>query len=452
MCFRLCGGTYLTLISAVMRNDANREISLGGTRYSLSDTGIATALMRIMNSQYKVAYPGSFKVALSRFKNCRTTHELAVPVNESIYADALHSRILSDFKEVQAEMNQLIHAFLQFESSKQMTWLASMLIDTIASDRFIPAEAICCYSCSGQAITKRDLIQSREVFLPGLLIGALDYISLHVDDNSVGQETLDAWSSEKESVNQRRVIRSNLVSPSRSGIVVYIDPPEESIADPQTEEKPPVIQETAQQPTNQLSSPAGTYHQETINQSIYGGMVFNSGSFIQSLNWFGQGSGKGTSLFELQQLRRDYYSLIVLDGETLTDQHFAISHKCLFNEGTDEKDKEWLMQMSDETKELLINCPTIFASVNPGPASAPAYQMAILGRITGFRIQRYDIRIEWKAFCPIQQNLLNSHCPELEIYYSNLSNELDVEHWAVKPIPLLDRLFAIGVNPYALVS
>ena len=456
MNLRLCGGTYLTLLLAVKKKDANRDVNLNGHLFSLSESGLTAALIQMMNSNYKVPNPGNFKAIVSRYKNCKSPRDLAIPLNEGHYSIPFHNKIVTDYKCARSEMQQFIDTFLEAESIEQMEWLASMLVEVITSDRTITNGAVCCYMEDGQAISKQELMSMHTVFLPGLLLGALDHTAQYVYDNRVGRETIEAWCSDKEFANQRNSIRTDLDASRRVKITM--------LAMESAKAKPAISEEEHQRPKQTASAPisppphmqhvppVSVYRNEAFTQNIYGGMVFSPGAQVQNINWFGQPTGRGTSLFELQRLRRDYYSLIVLEEETLLEQHFCVPHACLFNEGTDANDRKWLIRMEDSTIDMLLNTPTIFANANTEQAYAPDYQMAMLGKITGIRIQNYDVRIEWKAYCPIQQNLLNKHCPELEIYYSSLTNELDVEHWAVKPIPLLDRLFSLGFNPFAMVS
>ena len=46
---KLCGGTFLTLLSAVKRENSYRKVRFAGQQYTTSNKGILLALIRMMN-------------------------------------------------------------------------------------------------------------------------------------------------------------------------------------------------------------------------------------------------------------------------------------------------------------------------------------------------------------------------------------------------------------------
>ena len=441
---RLCGGTFLTLLSAVKNPNSQKRLFFAKRQYTASNKGLLVALLRMMNPDHEVQNPETINVMISQFKNCARSYGAEIPLNDSRYINAYHERITMRDPALYAEMKDYMQSFLQVTEPAQMNWLGNALMELIQKDASTQRSE-CWMDTDGRFVNREKLLDAGVISLPLLLAAIWDYIAVYVDDNEIGAETIQCWISGKMTPNDRGVLSKDIGASAAGKYRFSLDVPHDSAIDHQTASSNPCPEPVANT-KNTSESVQRPLQSDPIIQNIYGGMVFSPGTQIQNVHYFAQPHG-GTSVFEMQGLRSDYYSLFVLDGETLTDDHFSMSKRCVFSAGTGEEDQKWLRMMGDDVTQMLLSTPAVFTLKQKGKEASPE-QVSILGRVTNIRVQKNDLRISWKLYRPFPMTVLFDHCSDLGIYYSNMSTEMDEEHWAVKPEPLLRKLAGYGVNPF----
>ena len=436
---RLCGGTFLTLLSAVKRENSKAAICFQGRNYTLTDKGIMTALLRMMRPDYEIQNADTFRVTVSAFKACRKSYGLGIPLNDKAYTLAYHDRLLHDHQKAAEEMRGFLFSFLRAGEPEQLAWLGNALMETIRMDDQTAAWEF--FMDGGNApIGKSELLSRPEISLPALLACVWDCIGRYVADNTVGKPTIEAWAVPKETPNHPGMVRGDLGESVKGQYRFTMDEL------PEAQPEPVPMKAIGGGPLPQPCVPQGSM--QFINQ---GGMMFCPGSHVHNINYFGAGNTGVSSLFEFQRLRKDYYSLIVMPGDVYAEQSIAISISCMFTEGMEKAEIKRFMRFDEDVQEILLSSPVIFASVNENWNEVAPGCMAILGRIIDMKVQAHTLRMHWKPYCPIPQELLAKNCPDFGIYYCNLSTELDEAHWSVKPVPLVERLMKFGINPYQLI-
>lgn len=185
-------------------------------------------------------------------------------------------------------------------------------------------------------------------------------------------------------LNDKGVLSKEIRASAAGKYRFSLDVPHDSAIDHQTAYPNPCSEPVANMNTS--ASVQRPLQSDPIIQNIYGGMVFSPGTQIQNVHYFAQPHG-GTSVFEMQGLRSDYYSLFVLDGETLTDDHFSMSKRCAFSAGTGEDDQKWLRMMGDDVTQMLLSTPAVFTLKQKGKGASPE-QVSILGRVANIRVQK----------------------------------------------------------------
>lgn len=441
---RLCGGAFLTLLSAVKRENAKATVCFLSRNYTLTDKGIMTALLRLMRPDYEIPNADTFRVTVSAFKACKKSYGPGIPLNDKAYTLSYHDRLLHDHQKVSAEMQGFVLSFLRAEEPEQMAWLGNALMEAIRLDDQTAAWEF--FMDGGNApINKGELLSRSEISLPALLACVWDCIGRYVADNTVGKSTIEAWAVPKETPNHPGTVRSDLGESVKGQYCFTTETLPETHPDPVQTPAGNGSLHQGQQPA-QPWVPQGSM--QFINQ---GGMMFCPGSQVHNINYFGSGSTGVSSLFEFQRLRKDYYSLIVLPGDVYSEPSISINVSCMFTEGMEKAEIKRFRKFDQEIQDILLSSPVIFASVNENWNEVTPGCMAVLGKIIDMKIQMHTLRMHWKPYCPIPQELLAKNCPDFGIYYCNLSTELDEAHWSVKPVPLVEKLMGFGINPYQLI-
>ena len=470
---RLCGGTFFTLLCCVKRRGGQTAVFLG-EKAKLSEPGMLEGLLRLMNSDYRIIGDSTMKTKTSYFKACRSGSTSSIPLDDSRFKHRYHNRVRAEFSAAVADMREFVHIFLREEDQEALLWLTCALLRLLQGDDTIPDSALLYPLPDGRCIGKMELLEQTEISLPILLTCVWHYITYHVPDNGVGRETILRWIGEKEIANTIGEIPEEVgasIGNLKAVVMEYVRPeltPEgvdkrvtERESDdhqdaPDTESRAQRQDQTRQihasnTPVGSASAPfflpmpqpfAGQHY---INQ----GIVFNAPAQIQNLMVPGGSLNTGIDLFEMQALSKDYYHLIVLEGEDLTTNVFCVLKQRIFTEeGTSKEDKNRFISMSDAEIRQMLAYPAVIAIRNRARKRAGDDQMAILGKLTEIRIQRDNVKLQWKMYRLLPQSLLNQHMSDFGIYFCTLSNELDKEHWAIKPCPLFERLRDNRFDPF----
>jgi hypothetical protein len=71
---------------------------------------------------------------------------------------------------------------------------------------------------------------------------------------------------------------------------------------------------------------------------------------------------------------------------------------------------------------------------------------AILGRVTDVEVGTTTIKIHLQQSCTIPQQRLNEMAAQLDIKCAAMTNELNITHWAIKRVNLVEVLKSAGFS------
>ncbi|MBR3742402.1 MAG: hypothetical protein IKN04_18425 [Clostridia bacterium] len=288
----------------------------------------------------------------------------------------------------------------------------------------------------------------------------MDYIIMHVPDNAVGRETIQNWLEDKNCVNSLGVLKPEIGHRLQKIISVFM--PETRCTDPADNDNTDIpIQEKETSLSSgyafaEAPSPADSIlpfpAQQVAPQQFFSGInvIASPGGHVGQISVYQITGDAGTSVYEMMGLDTTLCNLFVLDGETLTGRSFAIPKQCALNGYIQEEVRERFLSLSPMDQIALTNIPSIFTTVNRRERRTDPEHQALLGRITGIRLQRHDVRFQWKPYCMFPQQVLNQNESLFDIWTAPATNELSDEHWTIKQIPLLKRLQSVGVDPFRL--
>ena len=451
---KLCGGTLLTLLCAVKRTPINK-VNFLGLRGSCSEAMMLAGLLKMICPEYREDLSAAFKTTASRYKNCQCNAGRDLPLNMSSFTSQFHRRVSERTREVLQEMELYCRTFLMVEKKDRMEWLAKSILDLITSDP-LAREKLRMISPDGIPVRGEALPEMETICLPSLLTGCLDYIVECVPYNTEGQETIENWlcaENEKYTGKVRcpfsvetEIPKSDPDCPAGKEPTETGGQGEINFGEVRQENRP-----AADEPgREEMPEPVGPQARE--NARNFNGINIFSGAHVGQIQYVQMPAAGGGSMMELLSLDTGLYHLFVTEGSLFQGNTFSVAKTVSLNRHIRQDIKEHFLELRPAEQAELIRFPAVFASVNRGDRETEAVHMAMLGRITAIHVQSSVISFEWKAFCPFPQQILNRNESLFSIWHAPAANELEEEHWTMKPVPLLRSLQTAGFDPYRSMS
>lgn len=224
MIYRLCGGTLFTLLTqdAFKRPNTKKRLTILGEKSTVSENSMFVSLFRLLNPEHKPYNPDGLRSAASVFKNCKQASGAEFPLADSKYTTAYHDRVCGDYSSVLAETAEYCRYYLRVEDSSAMSLLVKTILELIARDDTISDNFPFRAEPDGKTITKAALIASSGIHLAALLVGALDYIVIYAQDNTIGRKTIEGWQTGKDEEHQIGKLRGDIGSSISQDISVSL--------------------------------------------------------------------------------------------------------------------------------------------------------------------------------------------------------------------------------------
>lgn len=203
--FRLCGGTLFTLIvDAALQKPTNGELFTGAENL-ITDENLLTSLLRI-------AIPSLPELSSDdalRFKQCKGKTSRNLRTAKGEIGKALTDRMNSDLSTCVQEMSAFISKFLDTPRKKEQK-LVMALLELIEQDQDIPSEQLFRVCPDGKTISKHDMSEMIVVNTPSFLLGVLLYTLTATKDNTIGQDTYNAWCPKVDVDHDRRYYQGHM--------------------------------------------------------------------------------------------------------------------------------------------------------------------------------------------------------------------------------------------------
>lgn len=203
--FRLCGGTLFTLIvDAALQKPTNGELFTGAENL-ITDENLLTSLLRIAI----LSLPELSSDDALRFKQCKGKTSRNLRTAKGEIGKALTDRMNSDLSTCVQEMTAFISKFLDTPRKKEQK-LVMALLELIEQDQDIPSEQLFRVCPDGKTISKRDMSEMIVVNTPSFLLGVLLYTLTETKDNTIGQDTYNAWCPKVDVDHDRRYYQGHM--------------------------------------------------------------------------------------------------------------------------------------------------------------------------------------------------------------------------------------------------
>ena len=203
--FRLCGGTFFTLIvDATLQKPTNGKLYTG-TENLITDENILTNLLRI-------AMPSFSDVSrddAQNFKQCNVKQSRNLKMVNCEIGKALRDRMKSNYFDCHREMTSFISDFLDVSQKKDQK-LVRALLELIEQDQGVLPDQLFYVCPNGKAITKRDMLNMVVINTPAFLLGVFLFTLTEITDNCIGQDTYNVWCPSDGTKRTRRYYQGHM--------------------------------------------------------------------------------------------------------------------------------------------------------------------------------------------------------------------------------------------------
>lgn len=175
----------------------------------------------------------------SRFCGCLSNGSVNVPFNDRSVCDSLDNEVKNKYPAVLERMTEFVGWHIAANKSE---WLVKAVLEIIQDDNGILDTDLFYVQPNGIPISKTDMLNAHEFWLPAFLVGVIHYIEMNRSDkNENGFQTLEALGIQKP--HKERIYSGNLGAKITGSITVhrkYETPDKCDVSPEQKSEKTPI--------------------------------------------------------------------------------------------------------------------------------------------------------------------------------------------------------------------
>lgn len=239
--WRLCGGTFFTLISHSRAKMPSKAECYGGVKSGITEAQTLLGLTRVLRPD--MAGPKDFdenryKGNAREFKSCRNFGGGFFQLDDASVLKSFDNRIKNEYNDPLVLMAAFVENFLDVRSSSHKDeYLIKALLEVLDADKYIDDGAKIYAQEDGVPKTKKELLMSEEICVEPFLLGMWHYVLCSGIDNKVGQDTYSEWCPALgESKGSRRDYIANIgETSSRRVQIKYCHPKPKQNIDEQPE-------------------------------------------------------------------------------------------------------------------------------------------------------------------------------------------------------------------------
>lgn len=195
--YRLCGGTFFTLILRARKQRMGVREHYKGMSDGMADPILLMDLVEIAKPDYRFpnnTMMGTVKSATSRYKSCQANGGTYLPVSDDAVIASFDNRVKNEYSRCLAAMNSYVNDYIDVGGdTKKDEYLVKALVEVIDADQEIGDAQVFYVLEDGSTMTKSEILAATELCLQSFLLGLWHYIVVNVPDNRVGADTYNCW-------------------------------------------------------------------------------------------------------------------------------------------------------------------------------------------------------------------------------------------------------------------
>ncbi|MHB1154872.1 MAG: hypothetical protein ACYCWE_17610 [Eubacteriales bacterium] len=195
--YKLCGGTFFTLISYTRKQLLSKGQNYAGQSSGLSEPETLLALARVVTPDIPTPMRSEEKTIRDNtrdFKACINWGGKFFRFNDPAVRKSFDDRVKNDYQSVLTPINRFAEKYLDIKTStKKDEYLVKALVEVIAADEDIDGNQAFFICEDGSTMTKAEIVNASIICLQSFLLGVWHYVLTCMNDNKVGADTYNSW-------------------------------------------------------------------------------------------------------------------------------------------------------------------------------------------------------------------------------------------------------------------
>lgn len=222
-CYRLCGGTFFTLITQAAYHKPTNSAIYTGEENVITEP-------KMLRDLFLIAIPSLNTLTKDdalNFKSCKTKTSRNLQTSNGMAGKKLQDRIKQDYNDCIIKM----HAFKQ-KYIERTEWLIYALLELLDIDKTIN-DAQPFYISSDKTITKKALLKLEEINSSQFLLSIFIFVLTEIEDNTVGKRTYSEWCPASNIEHSRHGYQANIGDELKRNLIIDNELPnsESQVAD-----------------------------------------------------------------------------------------------------------------------------------------------------------------------------------------------------------------------------
>lgn len=195
--YRLCGGTFFTLLSNARLPMLGKAENYSGECSGRSESDLLWALTKVVRpdiTDKPTIAKKSITDGTHKFKACIDWGHTYFQLGDSAVKKSFDERIRTKYDEPLSAMADLVKKFLDVSSStKKDKYLIKALVEVIAEDDLIEDFQNFFVCADGSTMTKQEICSVHEITFQSFLLGIWHYVITVPPNNTIGRDTYNEW-------------------------------------------------------------------------------------------------------------------------------------------------------------------------------------------------------------------------------------------------------------------
>lgn len=436
--FKLCGGTFFSLLSNARKPLLTKEQNYSGQASGLTEPEMLLDLARVVVPELRQPMDTEWRTLKDntrKFKACINWGGGTFCFGDTSVNTSFDDKVKRRYSEVLAEMSAFIESYLDVRTStKKDEYLIKALVEVIANDDGIAHDQPFYICKDGSAMTRDEISHATQFYVQPFLLGIWHYVLTGIADNKIGAATYNAWCPPKG--RAERVYTAAIGEHSSRAITIRYCNVTTGTDDAEKDVRPsePTVEAEIIDPIQTPKNDATLTPVKQVVMNNYGsGTQIDTVEGNVTINIPGNAGASNS-------LGSDYFNLIV-GFDPFASDHLLVPLQRALTEYIEDDVQSRFGSLDETTIAQIKQLPTII--VEEFNRSNADSINALFAFITNIRRQQNGIKIYFKSVCKIPARVLQDNLHGLAI---DMAFESTRTHWTIKNINLLEALQDAGVQ------
>ena len=436
--YKLCGGTFFTLLSSARKPLLTKEQNYNGQASGLTEPEMLLDLARVVVPELRKPMDSELRTLRDntrKFKACINWGGGTFCFGDSAVNTSFDEKVKKQYSEVLTAMSAFVEKYLDVRTStKKDEYLIKALVEVISNDNGIDHDQPFLVCEGGSALTRDEISRVTDVCVPSFLLGIWHFVLTGIDNNKIGAATYNAWCPPKS--RAERVYTAAIGErSSRSVSLRYCDIPSDDVAP--DEDGADIVEDVEEEILEPAVEPPKGSAYTPVKQVVMNN--YGNGTQIDTV----EGNltiTVGAPTGQADSVALDYFNLFV-GFKPFASDHFIVRTDRVFTEGyTPDVAKSRFASLDDTAVAGIKQLPTII--VDEFCKTDAHEKNAVLAFVTSVRRQQNGVKIYFKTIRTIPAQVLIDNEFELGM---DMGLESYRTHWAIKNINLWEVLQDAGI-------